>query len=79
MNTPIAEPTALSLETLRSNPPRNLSLKEAAAYIGISERKLWAVANRPGSALRPARIGRRLIFIRENVDKYLALLSARCA
>lgn len=51
-----------------------MSLAEGATYLGISERKLWNELN--AGHVKAARIGRRIIFTRTELDRYIALLMA---
>ena len=66
-------------EAIRRNPPINLTIEEAAAYVGISVRKLWDEFHCRTSGLKGARIGKRVILPRANVDRWLALLTAQSA
>jgi len=59
---------------IRSNPPVNMSLKEAALYLAVSERKLWDESSK--GKIRAARIGSRLIFPRAELDRYINVLLA---
>jgi excisionase family DNA binding protein len=68
------QPT-LDLGNLRSNPPVNLSLAEAAAYIGVSRRMVWNAATAGG--VKVARVGRRLIFKRSELDRWLEVHEQR--
>ena len=67
------------IETVRTNPPVNFTVEEAAAYARISVRKLWDEFHSHTSGLRGARIGKRVIFPRTNVDRWLALLTTQSA
>ena len=71
------ELTEIQKEEIRRNPPHNLSLEHAAIYVGICVRKLWDEAN--AGRVRAARIGRRLIFKRAELDRWLDLLAAQAA
>lgn len=62
---------------IRRNPPTNLNLAEAAAYVGVSSRKLWNEVTE--KRLRAARVGRRLIFQKAELDLYLSALSEASA
>lgn len=75
MNEPATR--AIDPALLRSNPPVNLTLKEAATYIGISPRKLWNETC--AGNVRVARVGRRLIIKRAEIDRWLDLLAAQGA
>lgn len=65
------ETDAAAARELRSNPPTNMNLREAALYLGISPRKLWSEA--ADRRLKVARIGSRLIFTRTELDRYVAV------
>ncbi len=55
--------------SLRVNPPKNLNVKEASQYIGISERFLRSlIAERK---IRVVRIGNRVLFRLVDVDRWL--------
>jgi predicted DNA-binding transcriptional regulator AlpA len=58
-------------EEIRRNPPINLNLAEAAAYLTISPRHLWDLVSQSTTLLRAARLGRRRVFTRVNLDRYL--------
>ncbi len=64
----------MSAAQIRSNPPVNMSLQEAAYYVGVSAYKLRTETIAGG--IRPARIGRRLIFKRTELDRWLDVLAA---
>ncbi len=64
----------VDVAAIRSNPPVNMNLREAALYLGISARKLWDEAAH--RRLRAARIGARLIFPRAELDRYLSVSAA---
>jgi len=54
---------------IRSNPPANMSVKEASIYIGVSERKL-----RESLAMgdvRQVRFGSRIILRKQDLDLFL--------
>ena len=55
---------------IRRNPPRNLRLPEAAAYLTISERKLYDLVKR--RRIPVVRLGGRLVFRLEDLDGALA-------
>lgn len=76
MDQPSQKP-APDIAALRANPPLNMSLAEAAAYVGVSARKLWEEASR--RRVRVARVGSRLIFKRADIDRWLELLAAQNA
>lgn len=60
----------LSQENIRSNPPRLLSVSEAARYIGISERNLRGlIAERK---IPFVRIRRRIVFRLVDLDRWIA-------
>lgn len=66
MSAPKADPQG---EFIRSNPPRNLTVTEAALYIGICERML-----REKIALREipvVRIGRRLVIRLKDIEEWI--------
>jgi len=56
---------------IRSNPPVNMTLKEAAAYAACSPRKLrdLVLARR----VKSARIGAKIVVNRKWIDEYLGL------
>jgi len=56
---------------IRSNPPVNMTLKEAAAYMACSPRKLreLVLARR----VKSARIGAKIVINRKWIDEYLGL------
>jgi DNA binding domain, excisionase family len=56
---------------VRTNPPHNMKLAEAAAYVGVSSRTLWTLIRR--RELRASRVGKRLILTRTELDRFLAL------
>ena len=57
------------LTCIRSNPPRNLSVKEAATYLGVSERKLRDSIAR--GEVKHVRFGSRIILRRQDLDSFL--------
>lgn len=62
-------PEATHLNAVRSNPPKNLNLKEAAAYLGISVRKLrYDIAE---GRIKAVRFGRRIILRLKDLDEAL--------
>jgi excisionase family DNA binding protein len=54
---------------IRSNCPANLKVKEAAIYLGVSERKLRDSIAR--GDVRHARFGSRIILRRQDLDLFL--------
>jgi excisionase family DNA binding protein len=48
---------------------RLLSAKEAAVYLGLSHRTLWAWAQQ--GIITVVRLGRRVLFDREDLDKMI--------
>jgi excisionase family DNA binding protein len=55
--------------TVRSTPPRNMSLNEAAAYMGFSPRKLrYEIAE---GRIRAVRFGRRVILRLKDLEEAL--------
>ena len=58
-----------STYNIRSNPPANMSVKEASFYLGISERKLReSIARRD---IRHVRFGSRIILRKQDLDSFL--------
>lgn len=56
-------------ELIRRNPPRNLSLQEAAWYLGFSKRKLrYEIAE---GRIQAVRFGRRVILRLKDLDAAL--------
>ena len=58
---------------IRSAPPRVLNVKEASAYLSISERKLReeiAIGN-----IKVARLGRRILLRLSDLDEFVASLT----
>ena len=56
-------------QSIRSNPPTNMSVKEASIYLGVSERKL-----RESLAIgevRHVRFGSRIIMRKQDLDLFL--------
>lgn len=70
---------AAHLAALHANPPANLSTSQAAAYLNISPRLLMREVARPGSSLRPFRIGRRVLYRRADLDRFTELQVALAA
>ena len=61
--------TKSNTEHVRSNPPKNLNVPEAADYIGISQRYLRSlIAERK---IRVVRIGHRVLLRLIDVDRWL--------
>jgi len=60
---------------IRSNPPVNMTLKEAAAYMACSPRKLrdLVLARR----IQSARIGAKIVINRKWTDAYLGLEASK--
>lgn len=57
------------IETIRTTPPRNMRLKEAAVYIGISPRKLrYEIAE---GRIKAVRFGRRIILRLKDLEEAL--------
>ena len=57
------------IAAVRSNPPRNMSLIEAAAYMGFSPRKLrYEIAE---GRIKAVRFGRRVILRLKDLDEAL--------
>ena len=54
---------------IRANPPVNMSVLEASEYLNISERKLRDLI--ACAALRYARIGKRIILRKQDLDSFL--------
>lgn len=65
----INTPEATHLNAVRSNPPKNLNLKEAAAYLGISVRKLRYDISE--GRIKAVRFGRRIILRLKDLDDAL--------
>jgi excisionase family DNA binding protein len=58
-----------AVDAIRSNPPTNMSVKEASFYLGISERKLReSIARRD---IRHVRFGSRIILRKQDIDSWL--------
>ena len=56
-------------QSIRSNPPTNMSVREASFYLGISERKLReSIARRD---IRHVRFGSRIILRKQDIDSWL--------
>lgn len=64
-------------DKLRLAPPSNMSLPEAAAYLRVAASTLWELKNR--GRVRCARIGKRLIFQRVELDRFLTVSAAAAA
>lgn len=63
------KPYTKQLNPLRSNPPANMSAKEAATYLGVSERKLRDSIAR--GDVRHVRFGSRIILRKQDLDLFL--------
>ena len=59
----------LHTSLLRSNPPANMSVKEASFYLGVSERKLRDSIAR--GDVRHVRFGSRIILRKQDLDLFL--------
>jgi len=66
--------TGPTAETIRRDPPRCMNLAECAAYLGVSPKKLRNDVRM--RRLPVVKLGGRLIFRLEDVDRALARLSA---
>lgn len=66
--TPIPEATP-HMMAIRSNPPKNMNLKEASAYLGISVRKLRYDISE--GRIKAVRFGRRIILRLKDLDEAL--------
>lgn len=51
-----------------------LSTKEAASWLGISQRKLWELSNR--SEVRCVRIGRRVLYDPQDLREYVGRMKS---
>jgi excisionase family DNA binding protein len=62
-------PNIAEISSLRTNPPKQLSVAEASKYIGISERTLrsW-IAERK---IKVARLGGRVVLRLVDVDRFI--------
>lgn len=65
----IHKPNNLANNGIRTNPPRNQSVQEAAWYVGVSQRtfRTW-IAERK---IRVARIGGRVIVRTVDLDRFI--------
>ena len=54
---------------IRSNPPTNMSVKEASFFLGISERKLRESIAR--HEVKHVRFGSRIILRKQDIDSWL--------
>ena len=63
-----------STYNIRSNPPTNMSVKEASFYLGISERKLRESIAR--HEVKHVRFGSRVILRKIDLDSFLEGLVA---
>lgn len=68
-NQAILTQEASSEMAVRCNPPRNMSIPEAAAYLGISVRKLRYDISE--GRIRAVRFGRRVILRLKDLDEVL--------
>jgi excisionase family DNA binding protein len=60
---------SLTNYNIRSNPPTNMSVKEASFFLGISERKLReSIARRD---VKCVRFGSRIILRKQDIDSWL--------
>ena len=60
---------SLTNYNIRSNPPTNMSVKEASFFLGISERKLRESIAR--HEVKHVRFGSRIILRKEDIDSWL--------
>ena len=67
--TPILAKEATPEIAVRSNPPRNLNIREAAAYMCVSPRKLRYMISE--GRIRSVRFGRRVILRLKDLDEVL--------
>ncbi len=58
--------------------PRGMPQEVAAAYLGVSESTLRSQVD-VGAAPEPVRIGRRIVWLREDLDAYLDRLANRAS
>ncbi len=63
--------------TFLSEPRTNMNISEAADYLRVSVSLMQKLV--AARKLRPARIGRRLIFLRTELDRYVELQMALAA
>ena len=56
-------------DNIRSNPPTNMSVKEASIYLGVSERKLRE--SLATGDVRHVRFGSRIIMRKQDLDLFL--------
>jgi excisionase family DNA binding protein len=60
---------SLNNYNIRSNPPTNMSVKEASFYLGISERKLRESIARHD--VKHVRFGSRIILRKQDLDSFI--------
>ncbi|MBE2216406.1 MAG: helix-turn-helix domain-containing protein [Opitutaceae bacterium] len=65
------EMTREHADKIRSAPPLNLTKKEAAVYLRITERHLENLVSR--GRIPRAKLGRRVLFLREELDRRLRM------
>jgi excisionase family DNA binding protein len=63
--------TQLDLAAIRANPPVNLTLTEAAAYLAVSSKTLARELH--DRNIRAARVRGCLVFQRAELDRYVAV------
>ena len=63
-----------AVDVLRTNPPAIMRVEEAARYLCVSVKTVRREVE--SRRLRPARIGRRLIFTRAELDRFVALCAS---
>jgi len=63
-----------TLNHLRANPPNIMREKEAATYLGISDRTLQKL--RAANKIRAAIFGRCVRYRRETLDRFMAIAEA---
>ena len=68
-NQPHTKEATPHIMAVRSNPPRNMSLIEAAAYMGFSPRKLRYEISE--GRIKAVRFGRRVILRLKDLDEAL--------
>ena len=60
---------AIQYNSIRSNPPINMSVKEGSVYLGVSERLLRERIAR--GDVKHVRFGSRIILRRQDLDSFL--------
>lgn len=55
--------------------PALLSVKQAAAFLNVSDRTLWTLSH--GGPISPVKIGRKVLYRRTDLERYVASLGAR--